>query len=147
MSLWKNLVLTLVVLANGTLIQYADAQDDGSVSSMEKIKELLTERRDTLRARADAVESRYLAGNISFDQLIAARIDLCDAELELVNDTPNRIAVLEKKLKSLRDLEQATAKGVAAGQTDIADQLLAKSERIRIEVEVLREKSRMMDGS
>lgn len=107
-----------------------------------KLDVLLVELRDTLLARVKALEEKHRAGKASIGMVISARTDLLDSELELVSSKEAHIDVFEKRLENLRQLEEVMKKRIAAGQAGLADMLLTKAERLRAEIDLLREQAR-----
>ena len=138
---FQLLLCALVAFANsaneGTLLA-----QDAEKNARTKLDELLVERRDTLLERIKAVEEKYRAGKAGVEVVISARDDLLDSELPLVSSKQARIEVFEKRLENFRELEEVMKRGVDSGVAEFDDMLLTKAERLRAEIDLLKEQAR-----
>lgn len=103
---------------------------------------LLKERRDTLRQLAQDVEQCYRAGRATLDSLIRASNLLLEAELDLAKTKAERIAIYEKLVANLRQLEKAAEARHQAGAPGggVSEVLSAKADRLKAEIQLAREK-------
>ena len=62
--------------------------------------------------------------------------------LRLVSSKQARIDVFEKRLENCRELEEVMKRRIAGGVAGWADMLLTKAERLRAEIDLLRERER-----
>lgn len=113
------------------------AQDSDTVQS--KLRALLEERRETLKTRVELIEKHVAMAGSSPESLIAARGDLLDAELELAITSHDRIAVLRRKLDNAKQLESLMQERKLAAKATEAGVLMAKADRLRVEIDLLRE--------
>jgi outer membrane protein TolC len=105
------------------------------------IERLLKQRRDTLRQVVELANAEYGAGRATQTDVVHATESLIEAELELTTDKAERIALREKRVESLRNLEQYTrAKQLVAVATS-AELLAATAARLKAEIELLRERA------
>ena len=142
----RNVVasLLLVALTAGlTLSNTLVAQNQDDVSS-DRLKSLKQEYMNTLQSRVDAVESRYKIGQSPLPQLVSARIDLLDAELEFATTRGERVEILKRKVDNLREKESLVKEGQKSGLLGSSpeDALLATAERLRAEIALVREQGR-----
>ena len=105
-----------------------------------KVRQLLTERRDTLRERLDAVEASYKSGLADTTVVIAAKTELLDAELEMANQPADRIALREGLVANMKQIEDWTRQQFDSGTALQQDVLLAKAKRLQAEIELLHER-------
>ena len=135
--------LSLLILGTSLAVMLcnrpAESQGQQQPTLHERIDKLLVERRDTLRQLHDEVAARYLAGGTTVDSVLRAQDALLDAELDLAKKQIERIRVHEKRVKNLRELENAVKQQHSAGICTIEKVLAIKADRIRAEVELLRE--------
>ncbi len=118
---------------------FTNAENNAAVPDG-KVRQLLTERRDTLQSRLDAVEASFKDGLTDTTVVIAAEIDLLDAKLELANQPADRIAIREGVVASMKRIEDWTGQQFNNGKALQQDLLLAKAERLQAEIELLRER-------
>ena len=127
------------------------AQDGATPGQQLQAK--LEERRDTLKSRVKALETRLEVGVGDIDLVCKARIDLLDAELQLADTKARRIELLKSRVEKFQQLEK-TAKvrqgapppppqpGRPPGVIDSTDQLyLAMAARMQAEIDLLREQA------
>lgn len=135
-------VAALCVLCLGLCIAIgvpATGQDVATAKS--KVRTLLEERRDVLKARADTCIKTF-ANNAKLDyaDVLAANDDYYDAELVLISDKAERIAMLEKKLANAKESEQWATSMKEGGRGLQATVLLATANRLAVEIAIEREK-------
>jgi hypothetical protein len=129
-----------------SLIRSAEGREAGEPSSPDRPmaaaeRELLQQRRDTLRKLVEILEARFRQGETMQRPLIEAQNALIAAELELAVDQPQRIALLEKKLANLKQLMEMCSAMHQSGQVPYEQVLASQAESLRAEVELLRERS------
>jgi hypothetical protein len=94
------------------------------------------ERRDVLKTRVEVYEKLVAIARSSPEELAAARNDLFDAELDLATTADQRAAVLQQKLENAKLLEELAQARKHSGRGNEADVLLAKSNRLTIEIQI-----------
>src|SRR5207249_1092931 len=97
-----------------------------------KLKELLTERRETLRKVVDLSLAQYAQGTLDLTPVVQAQQALAKAELELCDSDKKRIAVLEQSIalaKKFESMVEGRWKAGAVGTT-ARDLLMAKVNRL-----------------
>jgi hypothetical protein len=95
---------------------------------------LRKERRETLRKLVDAAESKYNSGKATLDVVLRASDLLLEAEMDLARTRAERIAVHEKLVANLRQVEKATQLRCDAGTAPIEESLEAKAARLKAEI-------------
>lgn len=112
---------------------------EDSDSAKSKVTSLREERREVLKVRAETVEKLVGIAMSTPEELIAAREDLLDAELELATSSEQRIGVLQRKLENAKQLEAVMTAKKQAGKGTEAEVLLAKAHRLGVEIELAKE--------
>lgn len=107
-----------------------------SVSSKSKVASLLRERRDTLKARVEIIEKLVGIVRSTPEALIAAREDLCNAEIEMATSKSERLAALQRKLENAKQLEAVMELRKQEARGTEAEILMAKAARLGVEVEL-----------
>lgn len=115
----------------------ASGQNIDATSS--KLMSLLEERRDVLKARVEIFDDLVSKARSAPEELIAARDDLLKAEYELAANAEQRIGVLQQQLENAKQLESVLEQRKIAARGTATDVLLAKSRRLGIEIQLLRE--------
>lgn len=103
-------------------------------------KGLMKERRDVLQSVVQWRERQYASGSVDLPLLIRAKLALGDAELDLAGSKAERLAVRQQQLDSLRELEHALKMRFDTGRVTETDLLESKAERLKAEIDLLREK-------
>jgi outer membrane protein TolC len=98
------------------------------------------ERRETLRQLVKAAEQHYRSGNTTLPSVIRASNLLLEAELEAAKTKAERIALYEKMVENLRELEKVAEAGYKAGVRPMDDVLEARAARLKAEIQLAREK-------
>ena len=117
----------------------ADAPESPPGEATTQLQSLLKERRDTLRKLVDAVESRYRSGGVSVDSVLRASEQLLEAELDLAETKPERIAVYGKLVANFHEREQAARAGYDTGTATLESLLEVTAARLKAEIQLLRE--------
>lgn len=97
-------------------------------------QELVTVRRQEVEARTEV----FRAGRGSLDHVLQAQVGLARAELALSEDPRRRIAVQERAVKALRDLERTNRERYEAGRLGAQDLSQTKAARLTAEIELAR---------
>ncbi len=129
-----------VILAGGFILTSTlTAQNQGRPNSA-KMKALMEARRDTLKTRLEAFESKYKSGLTKADFVFASRKDFFKAELTLAPTKDERIAVLKKLVANAMENESLFTQRVNAGSPDYSqtDLLFATAERLEADIELLK---------
>jgi outer membrane protein TolC len=131
----------------GTRLVAGAAESSGESAQRQKLADLLTERRDTLRKLVEAVELQYHHGAGTLDAVVRASNDLLDAELALAPSEADRIAILERIVQNLKALEEMVSARYNAGRATISDVLSAKAARLNAEILLLTEREELEAAS
>ncbi len=112
-----------------------------------KKESLLKERRDTLRELVRLTEARYRSGRATLDFVIRASNQLLEAELDQAKTKAERIAIYDKLIANLRELEKIleARQKVGAPGGDMADLLDARTARLKAEIQLSQERSASSD--
>jgi hypothetical protein len=107
--------------------------------SAEKIKKLLTQRRDLLKKTLD-LHFRAIQGGgaLRADRLTKLSKELLQAELDLAATPKERLAAHEARLELAKRIEKTVRKAHEAGGATTIDLNLAEADRIEAEVGWLR---------
>ena len=142
-------VRDIAATINKATLRAMFTRDDGEVNLPQAIQPhkpainlaLLTERRDTLRKRAEMLRQMYKVGRESLATMTAAQNELLDAELEMEHDVAKRISLHQRRVENMRTIEKQflARRDVGADVTPEAF-LKAKAARIEAEIALLRER-------
>ncbi len=105
------------------------------------IEKLIEQRRDVLQSMVDAVVAEFRAGKAVHADVVRATESMIAAELELTTDKAKRVALHERRLKGLKELEDLAKAKHEMGRAEIAEVFAAKDARIKAEIELLRERA------
>ena len=144
----RFIVAASIAFTLGCLTIMAGPQGDHAVgqdSDAEKIEQLQLERRDTLRARVDAVDQAFRTGRLSVDVMLNAHIDLIDAELEVVSDPAERIKLRTEALEDFRQIAKFEELKQQQGVGTVQEMLEAKAASLAAEIELLKERAAAED--
>lgn len=103
------------------------------------IDALVRERLDTLRELVSYTDEAYRSGKTTYRSVMEAQNTLISAELESASRRADRIALLRTHVENLKKLEEIAASQQQAGQSTLADLLLAKAARLEAEIALGRE--------
>ncbi len=101
-----------------------------------ELRAKLIERRDTLKEVVQILEVRDQAAGVSTSILNHAYIDLLEAELPLAKSHADRIVLYEKSLESWSEIEQGTQVMKEVGSVAPEENLKAKADRIKAEIDL-----------
>jgi hypothetical protein len=114
---------------------------DGKGKQTAALERLLKQRRDTLREMVAFAETQYRAGVAEQDAMFRASESLIAAELDLATDKAERIALRERRLEIMKRMEEYTGALRDVAGANNADVLAATAERLKAEIELLRERA------
>ena len=120
----------------------AGQQAGAQTAKESKIRALLKERLTILRERASALREQYKSGVAALEPVQEADLRVYRAELDLCESDKERVAVHEKIVAVLREIEQRVAalhKGAAVSAADVTD---AKLNRLEAEIALERAKEK-----
>jgi hypothetical protein len=121
----------------------AIAGEPAPANSSQKVRDLQKERLATAREVLKMATATFKNQTGSIDQLQAATRLAYDAELDMCDTDKDRVAVLTKFVAAAKENEQIAQGFAKAGQTRVSDSLLAKAERLRVEIELERAKDKI----
>lgn len=137
MSIQKLLSAIALLVAIVCFSTWTNAQNDAAKPN-DNLRRLLNARCDTLQERVDALEVAFSNRKVDIDHVLRAECDLLDAKLELATQRAQRVAILEEVVTKMRRIEDVTAQLVQSGNVPSYDLMLAKAERLKAEVKLLR---------
>lgn len=117
----NRLVICVCVFLAGAAVgaPAANAEQPG------KIKELREKRIAVLKEIVEVTEKTYKGGQVAFDQVVKARLDLLQAQLDASETKEDRIRLLGEMVKQAEALEKAVAKRFEAKEVGRVDVLKA----------------------
>ena len=124
----------------GAAVAGAQRSDDDE-RRIPQIDTLQNEYLQTLREREMLVRAAFQSGNTGLQDVIEASNDLIEAKLEFARTAEQRMALLRQRVENLRKLEETIHQYVELGQTGREDLLLARAQRMKAEIELLRAQS------
>jgi outer membrane protein TolC len=108
----------------------------------EQLRSLLQVRRDTMHELVRTVDQHFRAGRVASDAVIQARGGLLTAELEMAATPEQRLAIHQRMIATMQDLERATAERYRMGTVTQAEVLHARAARLNAEIHLIRERNR-----
>ena len=134
-------VTSLSLICVGTMVlPNVFAQDQGDADRQTQLDELLKQRRDTLARAVDLQIAYYRDGNCDFEEVITAQRNLHEAELDAAKTREQRVAILEKQLKSAQQsvaVAKTKFENGAGGETDM---LQAKADLLHVKIRLVRQR-------
>jgi hypothetical protein len=141
----KRLLMLLCPIGVAIVIASAIAADPpvpGQDEASQQLEFLLKARRDTLRQIVNLLEAeRRTGGRATEEPILRASNQLLDAELDLASTKAERIALREKVVTNLQQIEKITAAQVGFGVRKPEEALQATAARLKAEIQLLREKT------
>jgi outer membrane protein TolC len=125
--------LTLLTLS----LTLADEQPDASALS-EDSRSLLLERLAVLNEIAKLQRTGYQAGQVQFNDVLAAEAEVLAAKRELAQTPAERVAILERMLENARQLEQVVEQLAQAREVSPIDALKANAFRLKVQSDLVR---------
>ena len=135
--------ILLVTLFVSGVVVLMSGQQSGTVAQegqTKAVKRLLAVRVDTFRSAEEIFRQRHQAGNVGPDEVRRAVLSRLEAELDLADSKPARIALLEKQLEVAKALEDMVSKRQKAATATNLDILRARAFRLKFEIALEREK-------
>ncbi|PQO43138.1 hypothetical protein C5Y93_25875 [Blastopirellula marina] len=108
-----------------------------------QLQELRKRRVEELAEACTILQRQYESGVIPLEQLLSARAQLAEAEVEAAETPQARVAVLEKLLALSKEHVQVVQGRVDSGNTSTVDLLLAKAALTSIEIKLLQAKEEL----
>ncbi len=139
MKLRSSIALVAILSIAGVAGSFGYAQQETESDSRAVLNELLTERRDTLAKRVVTLETKFAQGQLIIDAVIAARDQLLDAELQLVKTKKQRVAIYQKRIDNMRELEDSVKRRLDNGLATPESLLSATAARLQAEIDLVRE--------
>ncbi|MCA9046049.1 MAG: hypothetical protein KDA69_17100 [Planctomycetaceae bacterium] len=112
--------------------------DEPPNSHLQRVQELLQERHDVLAQRVEMLEVLFKGSVVSPIDVSKARDELFAAKLELAQSRDERVAILKEQVANLQQIEKYCQVLVERGVANMSDVLEAKSNRLRVEIELER---------
>ena len=119
--------------------QPAESQEERQTSSDNKISDLLAQRRDTLHQLVEWVVAQRNDGAAALGDVIQAKNDLLDAELDIAKTKKERIRIRKEQVENFRLLENAMTFQHKEGGIAGNEVWVAKAARLEAEIKLLRE--------
>ncbi len=133
----RRSIALLCVLLLGPAIQ-AHAQRPAKDPAAQ-LKSLMEERRDALQKAVNILNGYFQTGTVTLEVVVSAMTKSADAELELAKNKDERIAIYRKQVEFCRNVEKLCQARFDAGTVTEVDVLQAKAERLKVEIQLLRE--------
>ena len=140
MKLRSSIALIVILSTVSVADSFAFAQQETESDSSVVLNELLTERRDTLAKRLATLETKSAQGQLKIDAVIAARDQLLDAELQLAKTKEQRLAIFQKRIDNMRELEDSVKLQNENGLATPESLLAATAARLQAEIDLVRER-------
>tara|TARA_R110002095_G_scaffold2435_1_gene9882 strand:+ start:3086 stop:3535 length:450 start_codon:yes stop_codon:yes gene_type:complete len=115
-------------------------------ATAESIVELLQKRQFVLSQLVKLQTEAYRNGETGLETIIQASQQLLLVELELATSHEERIKLLERSIKMARELEKIAEAKHKSGNGSAADMLSSQSDRLNVEIRLVRERQKKMQG-
>jgi outer membrane protein TolC len=139
-------LLSVVCMTSLCLVSVCSRADEPKpTGESAKIKELQKERLAVLKEAARFAKERMRNGQGTADELREAERMLLDAELDLCNNDKERVEILERHLAQAQEIEKMMDQLAKAGLLGTKSTLLAKADRLQVEIALARAKEKI-DG-
>ncbi len=145
----RMLVLTLIAMVVTLPMAPASAQDrvnpprkDQAQESAKRVKELQKERIATLKEMAEGVADLFQHGNVSFEEVLEARLLLLKAQLDAAEKESDRIALYKNIVDELKKFETFADTKVKAARMSMPTLLKIKARRLEAEIDLERAKAK-----
>lgn len=130
---WSAGAAVLLIVVCGSTYAMQDSQKNEV-----EVDDLLAEFKQVMKGRREFMAARYHDSHIEYTELLAAENELLEAELSIVVNRDERVAVLEKLLQNCVFLEKHIAAQVDVGQATGAELLGAKMGRLLAAIQLKR---------
>src|SRR5262249_25664518 len=107
---------------------------DQTEESVKKVKELRKERSAVLKELTEQLTKLYQSARVSFDEVLAARQSLAEAELEAAETDMERVKIYKGLIDVLKGYESLAEERRKAGRGTGASVLQAKAKRLEAEI-------------
>ena len=140
----------LVAAASGLLASPARPQDGEKSSpekradvSTQKVRELQKERIATLKDLADVLAALYQKGAVEASVVGEAKLMLFQAEMEVAATEADRVAICQKTVDALKEMEAMAKAHKQAARGTEASVLMFKALRLEAEIKLEQAKSKL----
>lgn len=135
-------LIVMAVVVTATLFSMAAEPSKTSVSLETRIAKLVQERLETLDDVVKLKTAGFRQGEVNLGELIQARIQLHDAQLETTKTHKERENILAQQLQQLRELEVISRQRAKAFELPHYQVLSITALRLKAEIDLLTEQSR-----
>jgi outer membrane protein TolC len=108
--------------------------------SAKKVKELQKERIATLKQMAEIISDQFRNGNVSFEDVLEARLLVLKAELDAAEKESDRITLYKDIVDELKKFEMVADDRVKAARGAKSNFLKIKARRLEAEINLERAK-------
>jgi hypothetical protein len=137
-------LLFVIAACLSSVCSTTEARAAADTQQVPQIKDLLREKHSALQEIASHVKSRWKDGRASLNEVYQANPAAFKAELELCDTDMERITVLEKMLGDAKEQEKAVKAQRESGAAVASDVLIAKVERLDVEIALARAKAKSL---
>ena len=137
----RQILVAASVIAVGVLAWPVAGGEKKEASQTEEIKDLLQKRQAILQELVKIVKEEYHTGRAGLESVVRATDQLTETELELAKDSKTRIAILERRLESMRTLFSLVDAKFSTGQVTQAQLLSARATLLAYRIALAREKA------
>lgn len=134
--LFKTIILlcaAIVVAASFAIAQQNDSSSGGS------LEELLDKREKKLTTIVNSFRLGHESGQVSFEPLVRAELDLISARLETAETKQDRVDLLKARVRHLEDLERQMQTAVADGKATSVELWSIEVEHLNAKIALHRE--------
>ncbi len=144
----ERLVIGIVasVLTATGLVQTFGQQPEQQLQLVDRsLDELQRERQQVLAQLVEVQMRSYVQGDAGIEVVVHAQQQLLAAKLQLASNHQERIKLLKDSVQLARDLEDVVKARHKVGRSSVADMLLSRADRLRVESELVRESQKVKD--
>jgi len=136
-----KLILPLVFASfvASTVVAVSSGRADNDDTQSERIKVLLTQRRDTLRERLNLFQQAAHRSEVGSVEVMGASNDLLNAEIDLADDATLRTEFMKQVVENMKKMEQLFLQGSRTGQVSKVELLEVRAERLQAEIKLAKE--------
>lgn len=132
--------MTGLVIAMVLTTAAATTGDEPQNPQEGSIVALMRERQSVLSQLVEHQTAAYRMGEADIETVIQAHQDHLLAQLELAGSLDERITLLERSVELARELEEIAEAKHRTGEGVLADVLKSRADRLRVEIDLLRER-------
>lgn len=129
--------LSLVLICFSLHHSTAESKDVSRES--DEVAKLLQKRLEVLREIVKVQRAAYKMGQVRFDLVVKAQIDVLNAQIELAKSPIERIAIRKNLVQQAMQMEKVTKQLFDAMQVGRAELLMAQAFRLRAQADLKRE--------